>query len=159
MMEQIDHIDAIDRKILSVLQQRGDISHADLAELVGASTASCWRRIKALEAASILVRTVRLIDPARVGLGVNVMCSLRIRSHAHDSRSAFEAFVDTRGEIVECFSMSGEWDYLLRVVVSDVAAYNRFLMQVLLAHPAVAQASSHFALAMTKYTTALPVQF
>jgi Lrp/AsnC family transcriptional regulator len=65
--------------------------------------------------------------------------------------------VAARAEIVACFSMSGEWDYLLRVVVGDVAAYNRFLMQILLAHPAVAQASSHFALAMVKNTTALPI--
>jgi Lrp/AsnC family transcriptional regulator len=149
-----DQLDAIDRKIVSILQRRGDISHADLAEQVGASTASCWRRIKALEGAGVLTGTVRLADAGKLGLGVNVMCSLRIRQEA---RAAFESFVAGRGEIVECFSMSGEWDYLLRVVVGDVEAYNRFLMQVLLGHPAVAQASSHFALATTKYTTALPV--
>ena len=85
------------------------------------------------------------------------MCSLRINNHTPDTRHTFETFVATRAEIVECYSMSGEWDFLLRVVVSDVEAYNRFLMHALLAHPAVAQASSHFALAMTKYTTALPV--
>jgi len=158
IMMNIDHLDGIDRKIISILQRRGDISHADLAEQVGASTASCWRRIKALEVAGVLTGTVRLVDARKVGLGVTVMCSLRIRHHTQDTRAAFEAFVEGRGEIVECFSMSSEWDYLLRVVVADVEAYNRFLMQILLAHPAVAQASSHFALATTKYTTALPIQ-
>ena len=151
------HIDAIDRKILAVLQQQGDMAHAELATRVGASTASCWRRIKALETSGVLTATVRLVDAAAVGLGVNVMCSLRINDHTEGTRASFEAVVAARSEIVECFAMSGEWDFLLRVVVSDVEAYNRFLMHALLAHPAVAQAASHFALAMTKYTTALPV--
>lgn len=156
-MKQDRGFDEIDRKILTALQMDAAISHQDLAERVGASSASCWRRIKALEAAGILTATVRLVDPARVGRGVNVLCNIRMRSHAHDARSAFERFVDERPEIVECFSMSGEWDYLIRVVVADVADYNRFLMQILLGHPSVAGAASHFALAMTKYTTALPL--
>ncbi|MBB4087574.1 DNA-binding Lrp family transcriptional regulator [Sphingomonas carotinifaciens] len=79
-----------------------------------------------------------------------------MRSHAADSRQSFERFVLSQPEVVECFSMSGDWDYLLRVVVADVAAYNTFLMQTLLGHPSVAGGSSHFALDMTKYTTALP---
>ncbi|MFB0875117.1 MULTISPECIES: Lrp/AsnC family transcriptional regulator [unclassified Sphingobium] len=156
-MKQNRGFDEIDRKILTALQMDAAISHQDLAERVGASSASCWRRIKALEAAGILTATVRLVDPARVGRGVNVLCNIRMRSHAHDARNAFERFVDDRPEIVECFSMSGEWDYLIRVVVADVADYNRFLMQILLGHPSVAGAASHFALAMTKYTTALPL--
>lgn len=156
-MKQDRSFDEIDRKILTALQADAAISHQELSERVGASSASCWRRIKALEAAGILTGTVRLVDPARVGRGVNVLCNIRMRSHAHDARSAFERFVDERPEIVECFSMSGEWDYLIRVVVADVADYNRFLMQILLGHPSVAGAASHFALAMTKYTTALPL--
>ncbi|HWA63460.1 MAG TPA: Lrp/AsnC family transcriptional regulator [Caulobacteraceae bacterium] len=150
-------LDAIDRKILAILQQDATVSHAEVAERVGASTASCWRRIKALEASGCLARAVWLVDPAMVGRGVNVMCSVRMRSHAREARDAFDAFVRGRPEIVECFSMSGDWDYLLRIVVADVADYNDFLMRTLLGHPAVSGASSHFALSMTKYTTALPV--
>lgn len=156
-MKQERQLDDVDRRILSALQVDGAISHQDLAERVGASSASCWRRIKALEAAGVLTGTVRLVDPAQVGRGVNVLCNVRMRSHALDARSAFERFVDDRPEIVECFSMSGEWDYLIRVVVADVADYNRFLMQTLLGHPSVAGAASHFALSMTKYTTAIPL--
>lgn len=156
-MKQERQLDDVDRRILSVLQVDGAVSHQDLAERVGASSASCWRRIKALEAAGVLTGTVRLVDPAQVGRGVNVLCNVRMRSHALDARSAFERFVDDRPEIVECFSMSGEWDYLIRVVVADVADYNRFLMQTLLGHPSVAGAASHFALSMTKYTTAIPL--
>ncbi|WP_176595814.1 MULTISPECIES: Lrp/AsnC family transcriptional regulator [Sphingobium] len=157
IMKQDRQMDAIDRKIVAALQEDATLSHADLAERVGASSASCWRRIKALETAGILAGTVRLVDPEKVGRGVNVLCNIRMRSHAQESRRAFEQFVDGRPEIVECFSMSGEWDYLLRVVVADVADYNRFLMMTLLGHPSVAGAASHFALSMTKFTTALPV--
>lgn len=150
-------MDAIDRRIVAALQDDATITHGELAEMVGASTASCWRRIKALEVAGVLRRTVRLVDAEKVGRGVNVLCNIRMRSHAQEARGAFEDFVQGRAEIIECFSMSGDWDYLLRVVVSDVADYNHFLMHILLSHPSVAGASSHFALAQTKYTTALPV--
>lgn len=150
-------IDAIDRRIIAELQADGTITHNQLAERVGASSASCWRRIKVLEAEGILTRTVRLVDPHKIGRGVNVLCNVRMRSHGAQTRGAFERFVLTRPEIIECFSMSGDWDYLMRIVVADVADYNHFLMEVLLAQEAVAGASSHFALALTKYTTELPV--
>lgn len=156
-MKDFHRVDEIDRRIISVLQRDATVSHAALGEEVGASTASCWRRIKALEAAGILTRSVRLVDPEKIDRGVNVLCNIRMRSHARDARQAFEDFVDSHPEIVECFSMSGEWDYLLRIVVADVADYNSFLMHTLLGHPSVASAASHFALSMTKYTTALPV--
>jgi len=150
-------LDQIDRKIVSALQRDATISHAELAQQVGTSSASCWRRIKALEAAGILGKAVRLVEPHQLGKGVNVLCNVRMKSHARDVRGAFEKFVERRPEVVECFSMSGDWDYLLRVVVSDVAGYNLFLMEALLGHASVAGASSHFALSMTKYTTAIPV--
>lgn len=156
-MKQDRQIDAVDRRIIAALQEDGTITHGELADRVGASSASCWRRIKSLEAAGILQKTVRLVDPEKVGRGVNVLCSVRMRSHAPDATGAFEDFVGARPEIIECFSMSGEWDYLLRIVVRDVADYNLFLMGTLLPHESVAGASSHFALSLTKYTTAMPV--
>ena len=88
---------------------------------------------------------------------MNVMCNIRMRSHAADVRLAFEDFVIDLPEIIECFSMSGEWDYLMRIVAVDVSDYNRFLMNTLLGHQSVSGASSHFVLDMTKYTTAMPV--
>ncbi|QNA85332.1 Lrp/AsnC family transcriptional regulator [Sphingomonas sp. So64.6b] len=156
-MKQNRELDSIDRRIVALLQEDATLSHADLAERVGASSASCWRRVKALETAGVLTRTVRLVDPVMVGRGVNVLCNIRMLSHAIEARESFERFVDGRPEVIECFSMSGDWDYLLRIVVADVADYNHFLMQTLLAHPSVAGGSSHFALSMTKYTTALPI--
>ncbi len=150
-------LDAVDRKILAELQADASISHAQLAERVGASTASCWRRVKALEEAGVLLATVRLVDAIRVGRGVNVMCQVRMRSHAPDDRQSFEDFIQTAPDVMEAHSMSGEWDYLLRIVAADVAGYERFLMRDLLNHPNVATAASHFALSQVKYTTAVPV--
>lgn len=150
-------LDAIDKKILKVLQRRGDISHAALAEEVGASSASCWRRIKALEEAGVLGPTVRLLDPDRIGRGLNVFCQVRMKSHDPGARRDFERFVQTHEEVLECYSMSGEWDYLIRVVVKDVRDYEQLLMQAILTHEGVANSSSHFALKSVKYTTELPL--
>ncbi len=156
-MSDIRQLDAIDRKLLYELQRDASLSHAELAERVGASTASCWRRIRALEADGVLHRPVRLVDAARVGRGVNVLCHIRITSHSAETTQAFESFVASRDEIIECYSMSGDWDYLLRILVADVEDYNRFLMRTVLRHPAVATGSSHFALAQVKYTTAVSI--
>lgn len=150
-------LDDIDRRLLRALQADASLSHAAMAERVGASPASCWRRIKALEEAGILQTPVRLVDPARVGRGVSVMLQVRMTSHVLELRHEFEAFLRGRPEIMECHSMSGEWDYLMRIVVPDVASYERFLMRELLNHPNVATSASHFALSQVKYTTAVPV--
>lgn len=157
-MKSLPNLDAIDRRILKELQRDASPSHADLAERVGTSAASCWRRIKSLEAAGVLTATVRLVNAERVGRGVNVFCNVRVCSHARDVRGSFEDFVRSRPEVLECYSMSGDWDYLLRVVSADVVDYEQFLMRTLLEHPAVGTASSHFALSLTKFTTAIPVE-
>lgn len=150
-------IDDIDRRILKELQVDALLSHAELAERVGSSPASCWRRVKALENAGILGPAVRLLDAGKIDLGVNVLCNVRMRSHDRASIEGFENFVASRTEIMDCYSMSGDWDYLLRIVAVDVAGYEHFLMRILLGHPSVATASSHFALSQTKYSTRLPV--
>ena len=156
-MKQTYHLDDVDRRIVAELQTDAGISNGDLAERVGSSTASVWRRIKAMEAYGLIRQSVRLLDQSVLGYGVNVLCNIRVRSHAREVRGAFEVFVDERPEILECFSMSGDWDYLLRIVAIDVSDYERFLMNTLLEHPSVGSASSHFALSLTKYTTALPL--
>ncbi|MHA6769127.1 Lrp/AsnC family transcriptional regulator [Sphingobium ummariense] len=150
-------LDPIDRKLLQALQQDASISHADLAERVGTSTASCWRKMRALEADGVLGRHVRLVDPTRIGRGVNVICNIKIKNHLAETSEAFEDFIASRDEIMECYSMSGDWDYMLRILVADVEDYNRFLMRTVLRHPSVATGSSHFALAQVKYTTAVPL--
>ena len=156
-MKQGPQIDATDRKLLRQLQQDGSITSAELAQRVGVSSASCWRRIKALEASGVLGPVVRLVDARKVDRGVNVMCQVRLKSHAPEHRRGFEQFMAAHEEVMECYSMSGEWDYLLRIVVSDVTEYERFLMKDLLGHASVATASSSFALSQLKYTTVIPV--
>ncbi len=150
-------LDETDRRILRALQRDATLSQAALAEEVGSSAASCWRRVKALEEAGVLKAAVRLVSPAAIGRDVNVLCQVRLKSHSDENREAFERFVAGRDEIMECYSTSGDWDYELRVVVPDVAAYENFLMRVVLHQPFIATAASRFALAQLKYQTALPV--
>lgn len=154
-MKQTIHLDPVDTKILAALQQDATLSNAALAEQVGASPASCWRRIKALEEAGVLKASVRLVDAQRIGRANNVICQIRLKNHLPDTVSDFEAFIRSQPEIMDCYSMSGDWDYLLRIAVGDVADYEHFLMRKLLRHAGVATASSHFALSQVKYTTAL----
>jgi DNA-binding Lrp family transcriptional regulator len=150
-------MDNIDRQILRSLQVDGSLSVAALAAQVGTSTASCWRRVRSLEAAGVLGRTVRLVDARKVHRGVNVMCQVRLKSHAPESRRSFERLLESHEEIMECYAMSGEWDYLLRIVVADIDEYERFLMKHVLNHESVATVASNFALSQLKYSTALPV--
>ena len=156
-MDEIFHLDATDRRIVRALQRDASLSQAALADTVGASAASVWRRISKLEREGVLGPTVRLADPARLGRSVNVMCQVRMNRQTQESRAEFEAFITSREEIVECYAMSGEWDYLLRIAVRDVADYDRFIRQGVLAHPSVANAASNFALRQVKYTTEIPV--
>jgi DNA-binding Lrp family transcriptional regulator len=151
------HIDAIDRRIIRELQRDAGLSHAALAERVGASAASVWRRVRALEKESVLGKAVRLADPAWLERSVNVLCQVRMTRQTVEARAEFESFIRSREEIVECYAMSGEWDYLLRIAVRDVADYDRFVMRGVLAHPSVAHAASNFALRQVKYTTEIPV--
>lgn len=149
---------ALDRRIVAALQVDASISNAELAERVGSTGPSCWRRIRQLEDAGVLKETVRLADPNVLGYGVTVFCEVRMRDYSSACVDGFHAFVASNARIMECYSMSGEWDYLLRVVALDVADYETFLMQDMLKHPSVAHAASHFALKTIKYQTALPVQ-
>ena len=156
-MKETDQLDAIDRRIVRELQRDAGLSHAALSERVGASPASVWRRVRALEKAGVLGRAVRLASAEALGRSVNVLCQVRMTRQSIESRAEFEDFIQSREEIVECYAMSGEWDYLLRIAVRDVADYDRFVMRGVLAHPSVANAASNFALRQVKYTTEIPV--
>ncbi len=157
-MNKLVTLDPLDRRIVAELQRDASLSNADLAERVGSTAPSCWRRIRNLEEQGVLRGTVRLADAERLGQNVTVLCHVRMRDFDLDSIAAFERFVRDHDQVMECYSMSGEWDYLMRVVASDVADYEHFLMRTLLKHPSVAGASSQFALSVTKYQTALPVR-
>lgn len=156
-MKQGEQLDPVDRRIVRELQRDASLSHAALGERVGASAASVWRRVRSLEKAGVLGKAVRLADPAALRRSVNVLCQVRMTRQSVEARAQFEAFIQSREEIVECYAMSGEWDYLLRIAVQDVADYDRFVMRGVLAHPSVANAASNFALRQVKYTTEIPV--
>jgi len=150
-------MDEVDRRIVRELQRDASLSHAALAERVGASAASVWRRVRNLEKEGVLGPAVRLANAELLDRSVNVLCQVRMTRQTVEARAEFEEFIRSRAEIVECYAMSGEWDYLLRIAVKDVADYDRFIMRGVLAHPSVANAASNFALRQVKYTTEIPV--
>ncbi|ESQ81345.1 Lrp/AsnC family transcriptional regulator [Asticcacaulis sp. YBE204] len=156
-MRKSVHIDDIDRRILREIQRKGDMSSADLAEVVGASAASCWRRLKRLESEGVLGDVVRLADARALGKSLSAFCWVRMKSHAAEDRKAFEQFLAHSEEVVDCYSISGEFDYQLRILTEDMDSYEAFMMKRLLAQPVVASTSSQFALRCIKHTTAVPV--
>ncbi len=151
-------LDETDLRILALVQEDARLTQAELGKRLALSQTSCWRRVRQLEENGVISRRVALVDPRAVGLTVSVIASVSLAEHSDESRASFETLVAARPEIVECYSMTGDRDYMLRVVVRDVEAYDHFLTTHLLHHPAVASASSSFALKQIKYTTALPLE-
>ena len=150
-------LDNFDRKILQALQQDADQSMNELGEKIGLSHTPCWRRIKRLEDAGIIKSRVAIVDPDKVDLSVTVHAYIIIKSHDERSLDAFERAVLDVNEIVECYSTSGEKDYVLRIVVKSVAHYEQLLKQTLVHLPNVASVNSTFALKQVKYSTSLPL--
>jgi Lrp/AsnC family leucine-responsive transcriptional regulator len=169
-------LDKTDRKILSILQADGRLSNQDVAELVALSPSPCLRRIKRLEEAGVIRQYVALLDPDKIGLGLLAYVNVRLEKHsdaaAHSNaralgaqnapaqispRADFAVSVEQWPEVVACYAMTGEMDYLLRVHVEDMDHFSRFMMATLLRHPAVLDVKSSFALQRIKDTTALPL--
>lgn len=150
-------LDAIDRRILAVLQENARVSNVELAELSGVSASPCWRRVRELERSGVISRYVTLVDPSSVGLPVSVFVQVSLEKQVESALEDFEGQILERPEVMECYLMTGDADYLLRVVVADLEAYERFLMDHLTRVPAVANIRSSFALKQVKYRTALPV--
>lgn len=153
----IIELDAVDRRILAVLQEDARISNVDLAEQVGMSPSPCWRRVKTLEDSGVIAKHVSLVDPAAVGLPVSVFVQVTLERQIETALETFEQTVLARPEVMECYLMTGDSDYLLRVVVADLSAYERFLMDHLTRLNGVASIKSSFALKQVKYRTALPL--
>lgn len=151
-------LDAIDRKILSVLQRDGRVSIADLAQQVGLSASPCLRRVRLLEQAGVIARYVAMVDQQAVGLPVSVFVSIKLESQREEALTKFGKSIERWPEVLECYLMTGPRDYLLRVVVSDLAAYERFLKQKLTKLTGIASIESSFALEQVKYTNSLPVE-
>jgi len=143
--------------MLSLLQRDASRSIAELATTVGSSPATCWRRLRDLEAHGVIGPPVRLVDPASIGRGMDVFCQLRLRSQDAKSREALERAVQLEPTIVEVYSVSGEWDYLLHLVVRDIDDLDAILMRGVLELDCVATTSTIFALRRIKHTTRVPV--
>ncbi|GGY90299.1 hypothetical protein GCM10011614_01220 [Novosphingobium colocasiae] len=153
----ISALDVLDRKMLQELQQDGRITNQRLSELVGLSPSPCLRRLRQLESEEVITGYVALVDPVAVGLSVTAF--VRIRLDRQDDRhlAAFEEAVAGFPEVMECYLMSGEADYQLRVLVPSLAAFEDFLRFKLTRIPAVAEVTTSFALRPVVYRTALPV--
>ena len=150
-------LDETDRRILRVLQAEPDLPVAQLSERVGLSQTPCWRRLKRLKADGVIQRLALILDPRQLGLPVSVLAHLRLHRHDEETLEGLEVAVTGHAEIVECFSVSGESDYVRRVVAASIDDYERFLKKVLLHLPGVASVNSSFMLNVVKMTTDLPI--
>ena len=146
-----------DRRLLIALQSDASRSQAELAELAGMSRTSCWRRVRDFEEAGLIERQVAVLNPREAGFQIHVLLAVAMTEHTDENRHSFERHVATLPEVTECYSVSGERDYILHVVVRDMDAYNQFLNAQVLKHAAVRSASSTFVLRRIKYTTELPI--
>ena len=158
---EINALDKLDRAILRRLQQNGRETYDVIGEQVGLSSSAVLRRVKRLEEARVIDRYVALVNPEGVGLGLTAYLNVRLEkhteSHKRNPMDLFRASVQTWPEVVECAALTGDMDYLLRVVVQDMAHYSRFIMDTLLKHPSVEDCKTSFVLDRVKNTTAVPV--
>jgi Lrp/AsnC family transcriptional regulator len=149
-------MDAIDRKILTVLQEDASLAVAEIGNRVGLSSTPCWKRIQRLEADGVIQRRVALVDQDRVGLGVTVYVSIETGDHSQEWLERFAKVVRAMPEVMELYRMAGDVDYMLRVVVTDIAGYDAFYKRLIATVP-LANVTSRFAMEKIKSTTALPI--
>src|SRR5882757_2745477 len=150
-------LDAVDLKILRLLQSDGRMSLANLAQKVGLSASPCLRRVRILEKSGVISRYVAVLDQRAVGLPVSVFVSIKLEKQREELLDRFAKTIARWPEVLECYLMTGPRDYWLRVVVPDLAAYERFLKQKLTRMEGIASIESSFALEQVKYTNVLPV--
>ena len=160
-METEFTLDTVDRRILRALQVDGRITYDVLAAQISLSPSATLRRVKRLEESGVIAGYVALVPAERVGLGLTAYINVRLEKHSEvhkrNPMDLFRAAVQTWPEVVECAALTGEMDYLLRVVVQDMAHYARFIMDTLLKHPSVEDCKTSFVLDRVKNTTALPL--
>ena len=145
-----------DRRLLDALQRDATRNQTELADIAGMSRTSCWRRIRDFEESGLIRRQVALLDPRLAGFNIQVLLAIAMTEHTDENRRDFENLVALLPEVTECFSVAGERDYVLHVVVQDMETYTELLNSQILKHAAVRSASSTFVLRTVKYTTMLP---
>src|SRR5271168_3291847 len=149
-------MDAIDRKILAVLQEDASLSVAEIGNRVGLSSTPCWKRIQRLEADGVIQKRVAIVDQDRIGLGISVFVSIETGDHSQDWLDRFAKMVTAMPEVMEFYRMAGDVDYMLPVVVPDIAGYDGFYKRLISAVP-LKNVTSRFAMEKIKSTTALPI--
>ena len=149
-------MDAIDRKILAVVQQDSSLSVAEIGQRVGLSSTPCWKRLQRLEADGVITRRVALVDPEKLGLGITVFVSIETGDHSQDWLKRFAETVSAMPEVMEFYRMAGDVDYMLRVVVTDIASYDTFYKKLISTVP-LKNVTSRFAMERIKSTTVLPI--
>jgi Lrp/AsnC family transcriptional regulator len=149
-------MDAVDRKILAVVQQDSSLSVAEIGQRVGLSSTPCWKRLQRLEADGVILRRVALVNPDKVGLGITVFVSIETGDHSQDWLKKFAEVVGAMPEVMEFYRMAGDVDYMLRVVVPDIAGYDTFYKKLIGTVP-LKNVTSRFAMEKIKSTTALPI--
>ena len=150
-------LDTIDRRILDQLQRNGRISNVELAGLVGLSPSPCLRRVRDLEDVGVIDRYAAILDQGAAGFSLSVFVQVTLERQIEAALEAFERVIAERPEVMECYLMTGDADYLLRIVVPDVAAYEIFLKNHLIRIQGISSIKSSFALNRVKYETALPL--
>jgi DNA-binding Lrp family transcriptional regulator len=148
---------AADKRLLDALQRDATRPQADLAEIAGMSRTSAWRRIRDFEDCGLIQGRVAVLDPQQAGFHIQVLLAVSMTEHTDENRRSFEEHVTGLPAVTECFTVAGERDYVLHVVVPDMETYTEFLQSEILKHPAVRSASSTFVLQRIKYTTMLPL--
>jgi DNA-binding Lrp family transcriptional regulator len=152
-----EELDPIDAKILDLLQHDASLSIADIAERVGLSSSPCWRRIERLKKAGVIAGQVTLLDHSRLGLAFEVMASVKLQLPTRENLERFEAAVRTWPEVVDCATVTGAVDYMLRIVTTDMHAYDDFLRDKVLALGLVSDVQSRIVIRVAKRTTAAPL--
>jgi Lrp/AsnC family transcriptional regulator len=149
-------MDAVDRRILAVVQQDASLSVAEIGQRVGLSSTPCWKRLQRLEAEGVIMRRVALVDPDKIGLGITVYVSIETGDHSQEWLKRFADMVGVMPEVMEFYRMAGDVDYMLRVVVPDIAGYDAFYKKLIETVP-LKNVTSRFAMERIKSTTALPI--
>jgi Lrp/AsnC family transcriptional regulator len=149
-------MDAIDRKILAVLQQDASLSVAEIGSRVGLSSTPCWKRIQKLEGEGVIQRRVAVVDPDKIGLGVSVFVAVETGDHSQEWLKRFAEVVEAMPEVMEFYRMAGDVDYMLRVVCTSIQDYDTFYKKLISAIP-LKNVTSRFAMERIKQTTALPI--
>lgn len=152
------HLDDIDLRILDALQGGGNLSTAEVAKRVGLSQSPCWRRIRRLESIGVIRERVAILDTELLGFEVTAFASIKLSEHGRRALPEFEAAIEALPEVVDAYAMTGEVDYLLRVVTRDIRSYERLLRDALLNLPTVREVHSQIALSNVKRTTRLPLE-